>query len=327
MAGARQIDGLVKDQAGQPLQGYRVRAWDEDWPDSNDFMGEATTNPNGYYLINYAGGHWDPGPHSITTWRPDAFVVAEAQNQFGQWSRVARSGTYNDHRLANGLTINLTVNVLPSLSKNTGFDPLKYGFHFPNSFAVTPQVLGLQLGTWNMGFCGGMVAGALNRFNKKIAAPADTVTPVQGTPLFNELLTRQKASMPASTIATILTWQSSPDQSHTLAPHSVGWRTKQQWPLLKARLDQGKPTDLVLIRVEGVAADPSRNHQVLAYAYDWVGATRDLTIHAYDPNHADTSVQLKMNFGLPHNDIHARQSTGERLRGFFVNLNGDVAAA
>src|SRR3989338_2607004 len=106
MAGQRQVDGIVKDQNGRPLQGYRMRAYDEDWIDDNDHIGDALTNANGYYLINYHGGHWDPAPHNITTWRPDIFVVAEAKNQFDQWSRVGRSSTHHDHRLRNGLTVN-----------------------------------------------------------------------------------------------------------------------------------------------------------------------------------------------------------------------------
>ena len=45
--------------------------------------------------------------------------------------------------------------------------------------------------------------------------------------------------------------QASPDESHTLGPHSLGYRTRQQWPVLRAKINAGKPAQLVLIRVEG----------------------------------------------------------------------------
>jgi hypothetical protein len=92
-------------------------------------------------------------------------------------------------------------------------------------------------------------------------------------------------------------------------------------------LDAGRPTVIVLIRKEGTFANPSGNHQVLATGYEYDPLTKDLRIKAYDPNHRDKTVDLTMNLGLADNNLDARQSTGERLRGFFVNPSGDAAAA
>ena len=40
---ARKIFGRISNQSGAGVGGLRVQAWDDDWPDDNDFMGEAIT--------------------------------------------------------------------------------------------------------------------------------------------------------------------------------------------------------------------------------------------------------------------------------------------
>src|SRR6266481_2318508 len=66
----RTVKGVIKDRNGNPAPGLRVKALDYDWSSSDDEMGTATTDANGYYEIHYAGGHWDPAPHWWTAWRP-----------------------------------------------------------------------------------------------------------------------------------------------------------------------------------------------------------------------------------------------------------------
>ena len=46
--------------------------------------------------------------------------------------------------------------------------------------------------------------------------------------------------------------------------------------------------------------------------------TQALALSIYDPNHPRKEVELTMNFRDPARGIGARQSTGEKLRGFFV---------
>lgn len=322
---ARIVKGTVKDTNGVPVPNLRVRAWDEDSPSDDDLMGSAVTDSNGQYAINYRGGDWDLALPGTTTWRPDIYVTVEVQNNSGGYTRVARSRTYQDHKLKNDLTVDFAVAPASATEKKViAFDPRKHGFHFVNSFVVKPSLLGVSLGSWHMGFCGGMSAGALKHYKKNSQAPVTTTVPVQGDALFDELLDRQKRSLSANTLAKIIQWQVSPDEPHTFTPHSLSYRTKQEWPNLYDRIKKDEPTGIVLIRVEGPTADPSQNHQVLAFGYEWNPTTKDLTLHVYDPNRPDQTIYLTM--ALSGSKLRARDSSGARLRGFFVNPRVDSAA-
>ncbi len=224
-------------------------------------------------------------------------------------TRIARSKTYHDHKLKNDLTIDFVVQPPAQVEqKILAFDTKTTGFHFSNTFNC----------------CGGMSAGALNRFIGKKGAPAQTDPPAVGDALYKEIFDRQVRTLTAQVVAEIGIWQVSPDQPHTLAPHSVSFRTKQQWPHLYKRINDGKPTILVLIEAEGVT-DPSVNHQVLAFGYEWNPTTKDLKVHVYDPNYPNQPMYLTMTLAGDH--LNGRQSAGgSRLRGFFVNPAGDSAA-
>lgn len=93
---------------GSPVEGARIRAWDSDFANPDDFMGRAYTDANGNYVINYAGGHWDPAPHRITTWRPDIYIHVAIQSN-NRWIRVRTSDTHSNQRLRRDLTINLAI--------------------------------------------------------------------------------------------------------------------------------------------------------------------------------------------------------------------------
>jgi hypothetical protein len=124
----------------------------------------------------------------------------------------------------------------------------------------------------------------------------------------------------------IYDWQSAPDEEHPNRKHSVGSRTKKEWWKLKENLDNGSPAILLLIRVEGYFKNPTVNHQVVAVGYDYNPTTKDLEIQVYDPNRHCQTHTLSMNLGLPNNRLDASDSTGKRLRGFFVNPNGETAS-
>src|SRR4051812_43317998 len=135
---ARKVLGKLIDQHNNPLSGWRVQAWDDDWPSADDFMGDAITDANGNYTINYDGGHWDPAPHNITTWRPDIYVVAQARNHVGGWSSVDKSGVSKDHRLDDDLRKNMQLSVGRPEEKHTAFNAAVHGFHFINNFTIPP---------------------------------------------------------------------------------------------------------------------------------------------------------------------------------------------
>lgn len=322
---ARKIYGRIKNTANNTaLANAKIRAFDSDIGD-DDFMGESYTNSDGAYEINYRGGDWDLAVPGSTKWRPDIYITVSLRNSSGQWVKVGQSRVYDDHKMANDLKIDLNVNVLPTISKRTLFDPRTHGYKFANSFQVSPEIFNVELGTWNMGFCGGMSAGALKLFKRNSPAPLDSNTPVEGTALFNELKDRQIRSLDRI-IDDIYEWQSSPDEGHWNRKHSVGSRTKKQWPILKEMLDADKPSMIVLIRVEGYTANMSKNHQILAIGYQFNPTTKDLIIETYDPNEANETNTLSMNLGLPNSRLNASDSTGARLRGFFVNPNNNSAS-
>ncbi len=221
----------------------------------------------------------------------------------------------------------------------TEFDPKVYGFKFANRFHFTIPLVINEIDISGLGFCGGMCAGALHRFNMHIPVEKITTPPAEHTSLYKELLARQITSMPFGLINEVLNWQIYPDTGSkpSIKPHSVSHRTKEEWKnSLRKRLDAGKPTILVLIRAKaGVSSlkgllDPlnirnlSNNHQVLATGYEYNEKTQDLIINFYDPNYPDQVHHLAIN--LKKKNIGTRDSTGKKLRGFFVNPYGDKAS-
>lgn len=322
---ARKIYGTLKDQTRRPLRGLRVQAWDNDEPDGDDIMGQAVTDTAGKYEISYRAGHWDVAPHWYTKWRPDIYIKAHIRNSSGNWVQVEQSRVYKDHRLSENLRVNLKINIQPPARIITSFKPTAHGFHFNNSFTINPAVLGLDLGTWPMGLCGGMCAAALSRYTQNQQIPANSRAPRQRTSLYGELLKRQLKSTPPSVLAKVYDWQSAPDEAQLHRKPSVASRTKQEWWKLKDRLDQGLPAIIVLIRAVGYLANPGDNHQVLAIGYDYNPTSKDLRLQVYDPNDHDQTNTLSMNLGRQRLD--AQDSTGQRLRGFFVNPAGDDASA
>jgi hypothetical protein len=304
----------------------RVQAWDDDWPAGDDFMGEDITDANGRYEMAYADVHWDTPGFEVSGGRPDIYVTVEIRNSRDKWVRLGKSQVFKDHDLSHDLQIDLDVEIAPSIQKRIPFLPNQHGFHFLNNFKLKPDILGINLGKWEMGFCGGMCAGALQRYDHHIPIPADTVTPADDTPLFEELLARQMKSFPVDLLPVLYDWQSAPDISNPWRKTSIAQRTKDEWPKLKRELDADQPTILILIRSDGYLGNPTQNHQVLAIGYDFNPATKDLTITEYDPNKPDKENTLSMSLGLPDGRLYLKDSADKRTRGFLVNPAGPFAS-
>ncbi|MDR8389520.1 hypothetical protein NC796_00130 [Aliifodinibius sp. S!AR15-10] len=117
---ARRILGrILSTDNMQPLEGYRVEAYDHDEFDSDDYMGSDISNQNGDYSINYRGGHWDPAPHEWTWWRPDIYVRILAPVEApGGWIKVWQSGIRGNWRLRNDLRINAVVTPPSELARS-----------------------------------------------------------------------------------------------------------------------------------------------------------------------------------------------------------------
>ena len=324
---ARVIHGTVTNQSNQPLVNVKIEAWDDDSPDDDDRMGVVYTDASGNYELHYNGGHWDPAPHNITIWRPDIYITANIKNNNGDWMQVAKSRVYKDHKLAVDLKIDMRLTIEQPIKNRTNFQVSQYAFQFQNSFSITNILANIE-GIWHMGFCGGMSAGALHRYNHKCTVPTQTSTPDRGDPLYNELFQRQIDTLANGVVAKIYDWMRSPDLPHSHTPHSIRYRQKVEWPILKDYIDRGNPAILCLIREEGYLAEISKNHQVLAIGYDYSPTPRDLKVEVYDPNDKDGSNFLILSLSGGRLGAHQINSSGTRInfRGFFVlNTTADAS--
>lgn len=319
------VYGKITDQRGRALQGIKVEVWDEDWPDEDDRMGHTLTNARGEYSFPYPRGGWDTRIGG-TSFRPDVYITASVKNREGRWVKVKKSRVYKNVKLRLAKKIDLQLNIAAVEKKRTNFKVGPHGFRFGNSF-VLEDVFGFE-GPFEMGLCGGMSAGALHRYQTRCVVPSTNRIPKDGTPLFKELFQRQLDTLPVDMVTTIYDWQRSPDLPHAHTPNSIRYRQKAQWRVLKAQLDEGVPTILVLVRQEGYLADISKNHQVLAIGYEFNPTTRDLKVEVYDPNDRNSSNYLYLCLGGGRLRAHQINSRGERInfRGFLVNWAGPDAA-
>jgi hypothetical protein len=226
----------------------------------------------------------------------------------------------------------------------TGFDPKVHGFQFTNSFrggSVMAELArqdrlsplsGVKLPRalrhlthlaenadfWGaFGLCGGMSWTALDRFERGQQIEDTRTIPAPDTELFRALVAKQADSMRGrSLLERCLVWQVLPGR----APWWMFWSNgvgrltiEDEWPRLRGHLDRGTPMSLVLVRVEGVA-NPGDNHQVVAIGYETGDGA--VQIEMYDPNHPRARPTIPLD--LRRQTCGPRQSTGERVRGFFI---------
>jgi hypothetical protein len=316
--------GRITNESGGgiPVQGLKVEAWDDDWPDGDDFMGKDITDVNGQYEISYVDGIWDQHVPGLPSWLPDIYISADIRNSAGRWIRLGKSRVYKNQKLSEDLRIDLSVNIESTISRQTNFIPQQHGFHFRNYFKIEPTILDIDLGKWEMGLCGGMCTTVLYHFMNNEKIPDDTEIPDETTSLFKELLARQILTTPPHLLSRMYSWQSSPDTGFWWRKPSIGQRTKREWPQLKGAIDNGQPVVLILVRANGYLDNPTKNHQVLAIGYEYNPATKDLHIQVYDPNLPNETHRLSMNFGLPDGRLYFKDSSGKRTRGFMVNPVG-----
>jgi hypothetical protein len=167
-AGERTVRGTITDRNNTPAGNVRVKAFDQDPLDADDYMGFAMTDSNGRYSIGYAGGHWDPSPsHAWTIWRPDIYIRVSAPvngwctdkqwNDDKRWIHLKDSGVTSDHPHRSDLTKNLRVEGLPLPSIASGTFTLgvnmwcrvDFFFHH-NCFACTAANEKIQWDDWGI---------------------------------------------------------------------------------------------------------------------------------------------------------------------------------
>ena len=196
-----------------------------------------------------------------------------------------------------------------------GFLPSVHGLHFANRYPPGPTLkLGLIDPRWigvgdaEAGLCGGMSWFVREWFEEGRAVPADSAPPANGSPLFRAIVRRQVMS---------LDWLRGPIRFWLAAlapPERLRDKTLEvEWPRIRAAIDAGRLPMVGLVRHHGWSPfQLTRDHQVLAYAYDTAGRDGPTTIRLYDPNwpnRDDVSITL-LSGGF-------FQSTGEPLFGLF----------
>jgi hypothetical protein len=216
-----------------------------------------------------------------------------------------------------------------------GFLPTIYGLRFPNSFPPGPTVRFGPFDTRILGFgdaaaglCGGMALTARDLFEAKVPAPPDTTPPANGSPRFDALVRRQVESLDWFRVPLrYLNLQALRGDPPTGISATLGREPARvdavlkEWPAIRAELDSGHPSIVGLLRsADNSPAALTKNHQVLAYAYE--ETPERIVIRVYDPNHpGDDTVELQVDI-LPipvrawRDRIRMNQSTGEKLYGF-----------
>lgn len=218
-----------------------------------------------------------------------------------------------------------------------GFLPSVHGLRFANRFPPGPtlRLAGFDprrvgFGDASAGLCGGMALTIRDLFEAGVSVPVDAEPPANGSPRFRALVRRQVESLDWFRVPLrYLDLQAlRPDPPSGLAavlgrePPRVD-ALLREWPRIRAEIDAGHLPVVGLIRASG--SSPwilTRNHQVLAFAYE--AADDAIVLHVCDPNHpARDDIRLEVSIrqaaaGVPWRDrISLRQSTGEPLLGFF----------
>ncbi len=217
-----------------------------------------------------------------------------------------------------------------------GFRPGIHGFHFANAFppgptvrlaGFDPRILGI--GDASAGLCGGMALTVRDMYEAGLSAPPDTAPPANGSPRFRALVRRQVQSLDWLRVPLrYFDLQAlRPDPPMGLAallrrePPRVT-AILEEWPRIRAEIDTGHPSVVGLIRAAGWSPWAlTRNHQVLAFAYEETPAA--VRLRVYDPNHPGRDdVELRATIspdrGAPWRErVSLAQSTGEPLHGFF----------
>jgi hypothetical protein len=197
--------------------------------------------------------------------------------------------------------------------RSTGFLPVRDGFKFSNQWPNTPYslpplkgtMLDYKYGNASNGLCGGMVFAARDYFEAGLSIPEVMTAPVgERDLLFRYLVDRLFATFSVDSVSLMLKLMNPlyPDTDENilgalgLAAGRSSVMANEEWPLIRADIDAGRPSPLVLITVKSTLPwDLGKCHQVLAYAYDVHGD--DILLRVYDPNQP-LSPDVTMGFNI-----------------------------
>jgi hypothetical protein len=196
-----------------------------------------------------------------------------------------------------------------------------HGWPFGNVYRYAPGIGPARLPfSIKLGFCGGMVFCALDRFYAREPMPTNADRPVQGQPLFDALFRRQRQTMRGVMTAKTYAWQVTADEDDGSKP-GLGTLTTREWDRVRKSINAGHPVPICLIREKGILGKVWNNHQVVVRGYGIDPDSGRVTLSVYDPNHRNRN-GVTIQF-TPGSRIDGRQYKPDRtldapMRGFFV---------
>lgn len=204
------------------------------------------------------------------------------------------------------------------------FTPSEDGFAFANSFAnhvVNIPALGIDITTF--GRCGGMAYAALDNWTNKLATPTDGSLPQDGSLLGDYIYSRLIDSMVANG-PKFFHFMQTPDHPTWLWGIGVARATREEeYPRIKARLDQGIPCPIGLTRSRDIGS-MGNDHQVVAYGYEDGDPNSKLIV--WDNRSPGKEITLEFKTAYDPGDRDIRLGT-EAWRGFFLEAYAPVLPA
>ncbi len=189
----------------------------------------------------------------------------------------------------------------------TNFKLEKHGFLFPNRFNLK-SVFVSPRAPFYYGLCGGMCYTALDIFYQEEISPHLNNPDELPKNLLSYLINRQLHSTGIRSLFKLLQWLFQPTDK--LLTNSI----TRELPRILTSLHSGHPVPIILVRSKKLN-NPTNNHQILIVGYKNENETTELK--CYDPNYPGRYTNLRINKRSDQAQIV--QSTGETVRGFFVN--------
>jgi hypothetical protein len=191
------------------------------------------------------------------------------------------------------------------------FTPSVNGLPFPNYWPLHPadytivfEGITISIGDAFNGLCGGMVFTVADLFNAGLLPPPGAANPAGGSPAFNYIVARLTNSF--ADAAKYVSWIQLSDHDTWIARGLAWHEITEEWPLIKADLDQNRLCPLGLVRGQelpiigttpAVITDLGQCHQVLAWGYD-LNAT-SLSVLIYDPDYLGDGNIITLDIGNP----------------------------
>ncbi len=190
----------------------------------------------------------------------------------------------------------------------TNFNPLTHGYKFANRFEFKglKKISNLIKNRLIYGMCGGMVFTALDHYFDRKNVPKfskPTEIPVNYT---KYLWKRQRQSVSFSNFLKIFAYALLPER------FVIRRSIQEELPKIIFGLSDNLPVPLIIVR-SNLFQNPTHNHQVLVTQLE--ENENEVNMGLYDPNHPS----LLPKICVDKKNFHIFQSTGEHVRGFFVN--------